>query len=65
MYVQLNAAIVDHDATNRQELANFLATFGVHLVAQFQNCDALTGLLGRSDAPQLVVVNLDQTRMTA
>ena len=59
MYVQLNAAIIDADATNRQELANFLATFGVHIVAQFANCDALTGLLGRSDAPQLVVVNLD------
>lgn len=59
MYVQLNAAIIDADATNRQELANFLATFGVHIVAQFPNCDSLTQLLGRSDAPQLVVVNLD------
>src|SRR2546423_1118181 len=59
MYVQLNAAIVDADATNRQELANFLATFGVHLSAQFANCDPLTSLLGRSDAPQLVIVNLD------
>ena len=59
MYVQLNAAIVDADATNRQELANFLATFGVHLSAQFANCEPLTGLLGRSDAPQLVIVNLD------
>src|SRR5438067_11227984 len=59
MYVQLNAAIVDADATNRQELANFLATFGVHLSAQFANCEPLTSLLGRSDAPQLVIVNLD------
>src|SRR5947207_2936808 len=59
MYVQLNAATVDADATNRQELANFLATFGVHLVAQFPNCDSLPGLLGRSDAPQLVIINLD------
>jgi pilus assembly protein CpaE len=59
MYVQLNAAIIDADATNRQELANFLATFGVHLVAQFPNCESLTGLLGRGDAPQLVIVNLD------
>src|SRR3954468_17263321 len=59
MYVQLNAATVDADATNRQELCNFLATFGVHLVAQFPNCDALQGLLARSDAPQLVIINLD------
>jgi pilus assembly protein CpaE len=59
MYVQLNAAIVDADPANRQELANFLATFGVHLIAQFPNCDPLMGLLGRSDAPQLVIVNLD------
>src|SRR3954468_20390083 len=59
MYVQLKAATVDADATNRQERANFLATFGVHLVAQFPNCDALQGLLQRSDAPQLVIINLD------
>jgi pilus assembly protein CpaE len=59
MYVQLNAAIVDADAANRQELANFLSTFGVHLIAQFGNCDPLMSLLGRSDAPQLVIVNLD------
>jgi pilus assembly protein CpaE len=59
MYVQLNAAIIDADATNRQELANFLSTFGVHLSAQFASCESLTGLLGRSDAPQLVIVNLD------
>src|SRR3954454_3074112 len=59
MYVQLNAAIIDHDAGNRQELANFLGTFGVHLSAQFANCEPLSGLLGRSDAPQLVIVNID------
>jgi pilus assembly protein CpaE len=59
MYVQLNCVIVDGDATNRQELATFLTSFGVNLVAQFPNADALTGILGRSDAPQLVVINLD------
>src|SRR3954463_10676725 len=59
MYVQLNAAIIDADAANRQELANFLGTFGVHLSAQFANCEPLSGLLGRSDAPQLVIVNID------
>jgi pilus assembly protein CpaE len=59
MYVQLNAAIIDADAGNRQELANFMGSFGVHLSAQFPNCDALPALLGRGDSPQLVVVNLD------
>ena len=59
MYVQLNAAIIDSDPTNRQELANFLGSFGVHLIAQFATTEALTGLLQRSDAPQLVIVNLD------
>jgi pilus assembly protein CpaE len=59
MFVQLNCAIVDADAGNRQELAQFLARFGIPIVAQLATVDGLTGLLNRSDAPQLVVVNLD------
>jgi len=59
MYVQLNAAIIDADANNRQELAGFLASFGINIVAQLGSCDQLPPLLGRSDAPQLVIVNLD------
>ncbi len=59
MYVQLNCAIIDPDTTNRQEMANFLGQFGVNVVAQANGVDALTSLLGRQDAPQLVVVNLD------
>jgi pilus assembly protein CpaE len=59
MYVQLNCVIVDGDPTNRQELATFLASFGMNLVAQFPNADPLAALLSRSDAPQLVVINLD------
>ena len=59
MYVQLNCVIVDPDAGNRQELAGFLAAFGVNIVAQLPNSDSLSQLLNRSDAPQLVVVNLD------
>ena len=59
MYVQLNCAIVDADANNRQELTNFLGQFGVNVVAQAATADALTPLLGRQDAPQLVIVNLD------
>ena len=59
MYVQLSCAIIDADANNRQELAGFLATFGVAVVAQAASTDGLAALLQRSDAPQLVVVNLD------
>src|SRR5262245_25254350 len=59
MYLQMNCVIVDPDATNRQEMAQFLSNFGVNLVGQLPNPDALPGLLNRSDAPQLVVINLD------
>jgi pilus assembly protein CpaE len=59
MFVQLNSVIVDSDAANRQELANFLGTFGVNLTAQFASADQLPPVLARSDAPQLVIVNLD------
>jgi pilus assembly protein CpaE len=59
MYVQLNSIIVDADAANRQELATFLSTFGVNVVAQLPGVDTLSTLLGRGDAPQLVIVNLD------
>ena len=37
MYVQLNCAIVDADANNRQELAQFLGQFGVNVIAQSAN----------------------------
>src|ERR1039458_10330717 len=59
MYVQLNCAIVDPDANNRQELSNFLGQFGVNVIAQAGTAEGLAPLLGRQDAPQLVIVNLD------
>jgi pilus assembly protein CpaE len=59
MYVSLNCVIIDSDAANRQELAVFLGKFGVHVVAQLATCDTLPALLSRSDAPQLVLLNLD------
>ena len=59
MYVQLNSIIVDADATNRQEMAGFLAQFGVNVMGQFANAEALPGQLSRPDAPQVVIVNLD------
>lgn len=59
MYVQLNCAIVDADAANRQELTTFLGSFGVNLVAQMPAPDGLPALMGRGNAPQLVIINLD------
>src|SRR5689334_18093828 len=59
MFVQLNCVIVDADNANRQELANFLEKFGVHPVGQYATAEGLPQLLGRSDAPQLAIINLD------
>src|ERR1041384_5166964 len=59
MYVQLTCAIVDADATNRQELAGFLERFGIHIVAQMSTPDSLPGMLGKTESPQLVIINLD------
>ncbi|HYO09407.1 MAG TPA: AAA family ATPase [Tepidisphaeraceae bacterium] len=59
MYVQLNSVIVDADTTNRNELASFLGQFGINPIAQLATVDGLPALLGRADAPQLVIVNLD------
>ena len=59
MYVALNCVIVDSDATNRQELANFLARFGINVLAQLGSPDGLGQVLGRPDGPQLVIINLD------
>lgn len=59
MYVQLNCAIIDADANNRQEMVQFLGQFGVNVIVQSGTVEGLAALLQRSDAPQLVVVNLD------
>jgi len=59
MFVQINCVIVDADVTNRQELATFLARHGVQTVAQLPTVEPLAAMLSRSDAPQLVIINLD------
>jgi pilus assembly protein CpaE len=59
MYVQLNCAVIDPEPGNRQELASFLARTGMHAVAQLSSVEQLAPLLSHSDAPQLVIVNLD------
>jgi pilus assembly protein CpaE len=59
MYLQLNSVIVDADATNRQEMANFLGQFGVSVMSQLPSLEMLPAMLSRSDSPQLVIINLD------
>src|SRR6202007_2630987 len=59
MFVQLNCAIVDPDATNREELAGFLSRYGVHVTAQLGGADQLASLVGKPDVPQLIIINLD------
>lgn len=65
MFVQLTCAIVDSDAGNRQELAAFLARFGIPVVAQLATVDGLPPLLNKPEAPQLVIVNLDPNAQTS
>jgi pilus assembly protein CpaE len=59
MAVQLNCVVVDADGANRVEMSNFLANHGVNVVAQLPAADQLVAVLGKADAPQLVVMNLD------
>src|SRR5215218_7082557 len=56
MYVQLTCAIVDPDATNRQELASFLSRFGIPVIAQLAGVEGLQ---------QLLIVNLDPNAQQA
>ena len=59
MFVQLHCVVVDSDVSNRQEMANFLSNHGVNVVAQLPTVEALSQVLVRREAAQLVVVNLD------
>lgn len=59
MFVQLNAIVIDADPTNRSEMSAFLTQHGVHVVQQLPTAEALTTVLQRADAAQLVVINLD------
>jgi pilus assembly protein CpaE len=59
MFFSLTCAIVDADATNRQELAGFLTRLGVQPMALLPGVDVLAPLLTKTDAPQLVIINLD------
>jgi pilus assembly protein CpaE len=59
IYTHLNCIVIDADATNRNELANFLTQYGANVVGQFGTIDALPAQLSRPDPPQLVLINLD------
>jgi pilus assembly protein CpaE len=59
MFVQLNCAIVDANAENRQEMAGFLASHGVQVVAEYPTAESLQQVLARPDGPILVVMNID------
>ncbi len=59
MLVQLNSVVIDADPGNRQEMASFLANYGVQVIAQLQNVDQLPAMLAREEGLQVAVVNLD------
>ena len=59
MLLQLNSVIVDSDPVYSQEMAEYLGTYGVGVVAQFPDADALPTVLGRANGPHLVIINLD------
>jgi len=59
MYLQMTCAIVDADPANRQELAAFLSNAGVFTAVQVADMQPLIGILGKPDAPLLVIINLD------
>jgi len=57
--VQISCVIVDADAANRQELANFLASQGVAQITQLQRLDQLEAVLAGGSAPRLAIVQID------
>jgi pilus assembly protein CpaE len=59
MFIQLTALIVDHDENNRNELAQFLSGHGVTPLGAYANVEQLTQHLGKTEKPQVVIVNLD------
>ncbi len=59
MQPQLTSIVVDADSANRQEMAGFLAHFGVSVIAQFPTAETLPAHLSQPDAPQVVIINLD------
>ena len=59
MFIQLTCVIVDADEPNRNELGQFLAGHSITPIASYGNTEQLAQHLGKTDKPQLVIVNLD------
>lgn len=59
MFISLSAIIVDHDATNREELGSFLRSSGLTISASLGSVEELRAVLQRHETPQVVIVNLD------
>ena len=59
MFIQMTCVIVDADENNRNELGQFLSGQGITPMAAYANTEQLANALGKTDKPQLVVVNLD------
>jgi DNA-binding NarL/FixJ family response regulator len=57
--LQLNSVIVDSDPIYRQEMTDYLSGYGVDVVAQVADVESLPGLLGRSNPPQLIIINIE------
>ena len=63
MFMQLTCVIVDADENNRHELGQFLSGHGITAVASYGNTEQLTAHLGKTEKPQLVIVNIDPGAM--
>ncbi len=59
MFVQLNCIIIDADAGNRQEMAEFLANSGLSVLESLGSIDALPAQMNQGRVPRLVVANID------
>src|SRR5437764_13608316 len=55
MEFQVSTIVIDADAENRQELAQFLTNHGIQVFGQFASAEQVATLLGRQDSPQLVI----------
>jgi pilus assembly protein CpaE len=63
MFIQLTCVIVDADENNRHELGHFLSGHGIAPLASYANTEQLTAHLGKTEKPQLVIINVDPGAM--
>src|SRR3982751_93064 len=59
MHLQINSVIVDVDTAYSREMAEYLGTYGINVVAQIPDAETLPAMLARNGGPQLVIINLD------